>query len=110
MEIYTSTSSNCYLFILYCYFILLCNDQMNFILAEKYEKKILELNNDKKEQKKQIENLKITVEAAARLESEYDKVEEDNKELKKDVVVSNWDRILESAKSSFTELYSNEQG
>ena len=88
MEIYTNTSSNCYLFILYCYVILLRNDQMNFILAEKYEKKILELNNDKKEQKKQIENLQITVEAAARLESEYDKVEEDNKELKKDVVVS----------------------
>ena len=46
------------------------------------------MNNDKKEKKKQIENLQITVEAAARLESEYDKVEEDNKELKKDVVVS----------------------
>ena len=48
----------------------------------------MELNNDKKEQKKQIENLQITVEAAARLESEYDQVEEDNKELKKDVIVS----------------------
>ena len=80
------------LFIYLCSFViilfLLRNDQMNLISAEKYEKKILELNNDKKEQKKQIENLQITVEAAARLENEYDKVEEDNKELKKDVVVS----------------------
>ena len=56
--------------------------------AEKYEKKILELNNDKKELKKQIDNLQITVEAAARLEDEYDKVEKDNKQLKKDILVS----------------------
>ena len=82
-------SVKCYLSgIVFFVFFLHRNSQMNLISAEKYEKKILELNNDKKEQKKQIENLQITVEAAARLENEYDKVEEDNKELKKDVVVS----------------------
>ena len=61
---------------------------VNLFLAEKYEKKILELNNDKRELKKQVDSLQITVEAAARLEDEYDKVEKDNKQLKKDILVS----------------------